>query len=400
MKKFFTLIATVFMAIGANAQAVEIDYSTFAPWDNCTLDGNTFTFGAGWKGGGINVKGQDWYGKEYLWIVVESIETTPEEVVDPDTGETTQKPRANNVTFTINYNDWKETGQWGEVYQSQSKTIDDKGIIAIELDQDATVENGELTAKDDDGNMTFDDSFVGDFWIEHPREITIQEMSGAGGTMTIKSIAVGTLDDLKAAYEAEGIAWTELGEFTDQLEGQDPSTSFKCSATGATLEFDESEGAYKVDIDPASAGGPEDWQLQFFIAFENALGKGDQVYWVWDWKAKVEQAASMQPQIGQGGWCGIGASLPNVTTEWNTITTETYEKESVDHIAICLNNGEFQNTIYFKDMFAMVARMETGIVETYKLTKNGWVRYNLAGQKVDKSYKGLVIENGKKFIQK
>ena len=31
--------------------------------------------------------------------------------------------------------------------------------------------------------------------------------------------------------------------------------------------------------------------------------------------------------------------------------------------------------------------------------ENG-VRYNLAGQKVDKSYKGVVIMNGKKMIQK
>lgn len=28
------------------------------------------------------------------------------------------------------------------------------------------------------------------------------------------------------------------------------------------------------------------------------------------------------------------------------------------------------------------------------------VRYNMAGQQVNASYKGLVIENGKKFVQK
>ncbi|MBQ6379074.1 MAG: hypothetical protein IJJ56_09810, partial [Prevotella sp.] len=42
----------------------------------------------------------------------------------------------------------------------------------------------------------------------------------------------------------------------------------------------------------------------------------------------------------------------------------------------------------------------TGIknVKANKATNNA--RYNLAGQKVDASYKGIVIMNGKKFIQK
>lgn len=42
----------------------------------------------------------------------------------------------------------------------------------------------------------------------------------------------------------------------------------------------------------------------------------------------------------------------------------------------------------------------TGVKALKANTQNSEVRYNLAGQKVDKSYKGIVIENGKKFIQK
>ena len=40
-----------------------------------------------------------------------------------------------------------------------------------------------------------------------------------------------------------------------------------------------------------------------------------------------------------------------------------------------------------------------GIKDVKALKVNG-ARYNLAGQKVDASYKGIVIQNGKKFIQK
>ena len=42
----------------------------------------------------------------------------------------------------------------------------------------------------------------------------------------------------------------------------------------------------------------------------------------------------------------------------------------------------------------------TAIMATKKANVEGGVIYNLAGQKVDASYKGIVIMNGKKFIQK
>ena len=42
----------------------------------------------------------------------------------------------------------------------------------------------------------------------------------------------------------------------------------------------------------------------------------------------------------------------------------------------------------------------TGIKNVKAAKANDGARYNLAGQKVDASYKGIVIMNGKKFIQK
>ena len=42
----------------------------------------------------------------------------------------------------------------------------------------------------------------------------------------------------------------------------------------------------------------------------------------------------------------------------------------------------------------------SGIADIKALNQNNSVRYNLAGQRVDASYKGVVIENGKKIILK
>ena len=41
----------------------------------------------------------------------------------------------------------------------------------------------------------------------------------------------------------------------------------------------------------------------------------------------------------------------------------------------------------------------SGTVVASKVNTNAPI-YNLAGQKVSKSYKGVVIQNGKKFVQK
>ena len=51
--------------------------------------------------------------------------------------------------------------------------------------------------------------------------------------------------------------------------------------------------------------------------------------------------------------------------------------------------------------YVKVLDLEASAIKNVKATKvvNN-ARYNLAGQKVDASYKGIVIQNGKKFIQK
>ena len=43
--------------------------------------------------------------------------------------------------------------------------------------------------------------------------------------------------------------------------------------------------------------------------------------------------------------------------------------------------------------------IEENVMVPANIINNGAV-YNLAGQKVDASYKGIVIQNGRKFIQK
>lgn len=69
MKKFFTLVCGLAMAICANA-ATAIGTS-FSPWDEkCVVDGNTLTFTAGWGGAGmwIGSGDNDFSDYDYLWV--------------------------------------------------------------------------------------------------------------------------------------------------------------------------------------------------------------------------------------------------------------------------------------------------------------------------------------------
>lgn len=69
MKKFFTLVCGLAMALCANA-ATAIGTS-FSAWDEkCVVDGNTLTFTAGWGGAGmwIGSGDNDFSDYDYLWV--------------------------------------------------------------------------------------------------------------------------------------------------------------------------------------------------------------------------------------------------------------------------------------------------------------------------------------------
>ena len=65
-----------------------------------------------------------------------------------------------------------------------------------------------------------------------------------------------------------------------------------------------------------------------------------------------------------------------------------------------VNSFTFKNAGYQPCIVIRVALDDPANISTVKTAVIDGTRYNLAGQKVDKSYKGVVIMNGKKFMQK
>ena len=74
---------------------------------------------------------------------------------------------------------------------------------------------------------------------------------------------------------------------------------------------------------------------------------------------------------------------------------ETYTLEADDEILYLGRNGNTGTNI----TLLKVERKSTGITHVLDVKVNGAV-YNLAGQKVSENYKGVVIQNGRKMIQK
>lgn len=79
-------------------------------------------------------------------------------------------------------------------------------------------------------------------------------------------------------------------------------------------------------------------------------------------------------------------------------------KNAVKQIYIMSNGG---TTYTLKDAYVAVASATpeanvgtSGIADVKALNQANGIRYNLAGQKVDASYKGVVIENGRKMVVK
>ena len=163
---------------------------------------------------------------------------------------------------------------------------------------------------------------------------------------------------------------------------------------------------------PVAADNFADWDSQFFITWDEAkaTAAGDKLQLKMKVKADKAQTIASQLHKAPGAyvhWYAVGDI--NVTTEWTDYVSAEVDVVSGDPgwgktaegcwtIAFNLAKGE-ENTIYFDDMVVYVIK-PTGITEMYRINPEDGVRYNLAGKRVDDSYKGIVIMNGKKMLQK
>ena len=219
--------------------------------------------------------------------------------------------------------------------------------------------------------------------------------------------------------DAEG--YTELVHNGD-CEGSDGvSLVCKNGADGGSMGFNPVAGAgvdgSKAVCVTSAVGATNDWDSQFFIyAPDYVFQLGDE-YKV-SFMVRADVATNLpgpQAHTTPGdyiGWYVDGSAETALTNDWKEISFSGTVNDSMEQyggvmngmstLAYNLNVDKTQViNFYFDNVSWKVKKDLTGIkeVNNQNVVKNAQ-RYNLNGMRVNANYKGIVIENGKKFIQK
>ena len=172
-----------------------------------------------------------------------------------------------------------------------------------------------------------------------------------------------------------------------------------------------------------SADSPaNDWATQFFIRVPYQVPAGTKFRLSFDYKADVAGDADTQCHAEPGQYIHYTcAGSPNFTTEWQSYEYEGTIPSQCDGSLADDGFEKIFQTIAFNLAKNKVAtgfifdnvkfEVPTSVAESLKLNPSGIeivritetqnnVRYNLSGVRVNENYKGIVIMNGKKIIQK
>ena len=196
--------------------------------------------------------------------------------------------------------------------------------------------------------------------------------------------------------------------------------------------FDQNTGERTGREEEGGAG--ETWDNQFFIKADRALKKGEATKLVFKYKSTVDAKTTTQCHGEEPGsymhWAAIGDV--NFTTEWQDFEKEfTVPNEADGMWCIAFNMAEIKAACDYsiKDVqwYLLDSSLEEG--QTYENLISGATNfykkegagttpytginnviintgktssaiYNLAGQKVNKNYKGILVKDGKKFVNK
>ena len=253
--------------------------------------------------------------------------------------------------FGITYDEWTSNADWGPVFAAVTTAMDGTGMVGIKLDKKTVMVHG---------NAETGGVGIGDVYAQHVQQITIQ-----GGNSA-------------ASVEVEGI-WF-----------------------GTTAEFVKAGG--DVPVRPDAGGSLKMWE-------------GEIVYNGWGVSSTVDPKYFEVAEVGDIIYC----SVKDVTADYNPIFKYQDWSDFTDiQATLAKDETHFEgkiataealdylqkNGLRFQGLGFTLTKVELKVpdpsgVNTINVVKadNGAI-YNVAGQKVNAGYKGLVIKNGKKFVNK
>ena len=371
MKKLFTLVAMAFMAVGANAQAVigEIDWTKESAY-----------YEGVWYADQATVSVEEGTG-----LIIESNPAADANYWEP------QVPMIAHIPAIT------EGGQYQVKFAVNAPAAGDIRLDFCSWDGTGATKDwvGPVEAGDNEFTIDFPD---------YPTECTdamvFYQCGKIPGKHVIKYVQVIDLEggeggEVDPAPAPEGpsiigeIDWTKETAYYDGVWYADQ----------ATVSVEEGTGLI-IESNPAADANY--WEPQVpMIAHIPAITEGGQYQVIFD----VNAPAAGDIRLDFCSWDGTGA-----TKDWVgpvEAGDNHFEIDFPDYPTECTDAMIFyqcgkipgKHVITKVQVLDLEGGGETGI-KNVKAAKVNGARYNLAGQKVDASYKGIVIQNGKKFIQK
>lgn len=256
-----------------------------------------------------------------------------------------------NPNFGITYDEWQKNESWGPVFASSAIAMDGSGMVGIKLDKKSVMVKG---------NAETDGVGIGDVYAQHVQQITIQGQAGAA-SVTVEGIWFGTVEEYVAA-------------------GGD------------------------VPLRPAPGGALTMWE-------------GNHVYNGWSVTDVVDTKYFEVAKVGDVIYCTIvDANEPNPVfknvSDWSDFKDlEATKVVAADHFECTISTEEalqnlqknglrLQGINFTLTKIELINKADAAGINSVKAGEVNDALYNLAGQKVDANYKGVVIKSGKKMIQK
>ena len=373
MKKIFTLVAMAFMAIGANAQSViaEIDWTQESAY-----------YEGVWYADQATVSVENGTG-----LIIESNPAADANYWEP------QVPMIAHIPGTIT-----EGGQYQVKFAVNAPAAGDIRLDFCSWDGTGATKDwvGPVEAGDNEFTIDFPD---------YPTECTdamiFYQCGKIPGKHVIKYVQV---IDLEGEGGEEGGQGGEGGEggsgIVAEIDWTQESAYYEgvWYADQATVSVENGVGLI-IESNPAADANYWEPQVPMIAHIPGTITEGGQ-YQV---QFAVNAPAAGDIRLDFCSWDGTGA-----TKDWvgpveagdNEFTIDflDYPTECTDAM-IFYQCGKIPGKHVIKYVKVIDLEQGSGIKDVKALKVNG-ARYNLAGQKVGASYKGIVIQNGKKFIQK
>lgn len=367
MKKLFTFVVAVFAALTVNA-AVEVGSDTFSFGTPISLNGS-------WDGKYSYLGNFDATDYDYAWIQVENF--------------------SGKVSFTVTYNEYVKTESWGDVFDEESKIIEgvSAGVFGLPINKTKTYVKG---------NAKENGEFVGDSYDKHLRQISIQDQ-GVASNLTVVGVWLGTKAEYEAALAGNKPAVDPIKELkANGATGGWGDKTFKAfTQTGTINKKDAAIGWWLGGTDASNYDN-------FVLELENVVlpesvneetGENDQYAQV---VVQYQYETGEVDKDGNKKMADVNESFPFTAGDKVTVVAPlnaTY-KSYVSQVVVQGSKGLTFKIA--KAYFAVADKTPTGIsnAAVAPVANPNAPIFNLAGQKVSKAYKGVVIQNGKKFVQK